>query len=324
MCGNTVVLKPSEFTPKSQHLVVRALVEAGIPAGCINYLPTSPQRAPETTEYAVAHPRVLRINFTGSDRVGRIIAGLAAAQLKQVVLELGGKSPVVVLEDADIQPAANAILLGAFLNSGQICMSTERVLVHESIAEDFKARLVRGLETITHGNHLEEKVFMSGLCTPASAQRVVGMIQRSLASGARLLAGDLVISGPNKTILGPHIVEGVTPDMEIFQKETFGPVLIVNTFGTDQEAVDLANNSDFSLCASVFSKDTLRAMGVAKKIRAGSCHVNGPTVFIEPTLPNGGTGGSSGYGRFGGVAGTEEFTERKMISLAAPGMMRAI
>ncbi len=273
------------------------------------------------TEYAVKHPKVLRINFTGSDRVGKIIAGWAATCVKQCVLELGGKAPVIVLEDASIDDAVEAVVYGALSNSGQICMSTERVLLHKSISEEFKAKLLRKTEALKTGNHLDDSsVSISGLFTPASAARVVDMINSAVRGGARLLTGDLQVTGPNKTIVAPHILEGVKAYMDIAQKESFGPVMILSEFETDEEAVASANDSEFSLCASVFSRDFMRALDIAKQVRAGSCHINGPTVYVEATLPNGGTGGSSGYGRFGGLAGVEAFTERKIITLAKPGM----
>ncbi|KAH7375534.1 Aldehyde/histidinol dehydrogenase [Plectosphaerella cucumerina] len=321
ICGNTVVLKPSEMSPKSQHLVVRALAEAGLPPGVLNFLPTSPADAPAATEHAVKHPLVRRVNFTGGDRVGRIIAGWAAEGPKQCVLELGGKAPVLVLEDADVDDAVEAVVFGGLSNAGQICMSTERVLVHQSIAPAFTKALLERVARVRCGNHLEEAdISMSGLCSPAAAVRVLDMVRDAVAAGARLLTGDLQATGPNNTIVRPHVLEGVTPAMDMFRRESFGPVLALTTFSDDDEAVALANDSDYSLCASVFSHDVMRALAVARRVRAGSCHVNGPTVYIEATLPNGGTGGSSGYGRFGGMAGVEEFTERKIVSLAEPGM----
>lgn len=320
ICGDTVIVKPSEFSPKSQFLVVRALIEAGLPRGCIHYLPTSPEDAPTITEYAVKHHRVLRVNFTGSDRVGRIIAGIASTELKQCVLELGGKSPVLICEDANLEDAVEAVVFGAFCNSGQICMSTERVFVHCDVVDEFKRLLVERIDALNCGNHLEDDdVSVSGLFNPSSATRVLHLIEDALKSGAKLVVGNLQISGPNQTILRPHVVEDVTPAMEIFHKETFGPVFVMATFKTDDEAVELANKSDFSLSASIFSRDIMRATELTDRIRTGSCHINGPTVYLEPSLPHGGTGGSSGYGRFGGVSGIDQFTEKKIISLAHSG-----
>ncbi|KAK0623670.1 Aldehyde/histidinol dehydrogenase [Immersiella caudata] len=321
ICGNTVVLKPSELSPRSQDVVVRALAAAGLPPGCLNFLPTNTERTPQVTEYAVKHPQVLRVNFTGGDRVGRIIAGWAATCLKQCVLELGGKAPVLVLDDADIDDAVEAVVFGALSNAGQICMSTERVLLHRSISGEFKARLLKKVEGLKCGNHEEDPdVSISGLITPGSATRVVDLVKVAVAGGASLLIGDMKITGPNNTIVGPHILEGVTPDMDIAHKESFGPVMILSEFDTDEEAIASANSTDYSLCASVFSRDVMRAVDVARQVRVGACHVNGPTVYVEAPLPNGGTGGGSGYGRFGGMAGVEAFTERKIITLARPGM----
>jgi len=256
--------------------------------------------------------------------VGKIIAGWAATCMKQCVLECGGKAPVLVLEDANIEDAVESVVFGALSNSGQICMSTERVIVHDSIAQDFQARLLERVRKVSYGNHLESPdVSMSGLYSCKSAERVLGMVKTAVDDGAKLLLGDMQTTGPNKTIVGPHVLGNVTPSMKIFQEESFGPLICLSTTSSDDEAVELANDSEFSLCASVFSKDVLRAMEVARRVRAGSCHINGPTVYIEATLPNGGTGGASGYGRFGGIAGVEEFTERKIVSLVKPGMKYA-
>ncbi|KAL7625896.1 hypothetical protein AAE478_005120 [Parahypoxylon ruwenzoriense] len=324
ICGNTVILKPSEFSPKSQHLVVRALQAAGLPSGCLHFLPVSPDRTPAVTEYAVKHPSVRHVNFTGSDRVGRIIAGWAATCLKRCVLELGGKAPVIVLDDANMEDAVEAVIFGALANAGQICMSTERVLLHSSVAVPFKEALLRRIERIKVGNHEEDsEVSISGLFNAASARRVQALLDSAVSSGAKLLCGDISVSGQNKTILSPHVVDAVTPSMDIFHKESFGPLICLCTFDTDEEAITLANGTDFSLCAAVFSRDVMRALDVARRVRAGSCHINGPTVYIEATLPNGGTGGSSGYGRFGGIAGVYEFTEPKIISLGKSGMRYA-
>ncbi|KAL8417599.1 hypothetical protein RB594_001311 [Gaeumannomyces avenae] len=322
MCGNTVVVKPSEHSPKSQALVVRALLEAGLPPGAIAFLPTSPGgRAAEVTEYAVKHARVLRVNFTGSDRVGRIIAGHAAACLKQCVFELGGKAPVIVRADANLDDAVEAVVFGALAYSGQVCMSTERAIVHRSVAAEFRTKVLARIAALRCGNHLEDAaVSVSGLFHPAHALRVLELVRDALAGGAELLAGDLATSGPCGTIVRPHVLSGVGPSARMRREEVFGPVLMLAEFDTDDEAVAAANDTDYSLCASVFSRDVMTAMDLARRVRAGTCHVNGPTIYVESTLPNGGTGGGSGYGRFGGMSGVEAFTEKKVITLARPGM----
>ncbi|KAI1120661.1 aldehyde dehydrogenase [Nemania abortiva] len=320
ICGNTVILKPSEFSPKNHHLVVRAMIEAGLPKGCLHFLPVSAERTPAITEFTVKHNLIRHVNFTGSDRVGRIIAGYAATCLKRCVLELGGKAPTIVLEDANIDDAVEAVTFGSLANAGQICMSTERVILHESIAEAFKKALVARVQAVKVGNHEEDpSVSISGMFTPVSTKRVQKLLNDAVSSGAKLLCGDVSASGPNLTIMAPHVVDDVTPEMEIFQRESFGPLVCLTTFTTDDEAIALANNSDYSLAASVYSKDVMRALDIARQVRAGSCHVNNSSVYIAAGTPNGGVGGSSGYGRFGGMAGVLEFTELKIISLGKSG-----
>lgn len=171
------------------------------------------------------------------------------------------------------------------------------------------------------GNHLEDPtVNLSGLFCSAAPKRVMSLIDDAVLHGASLIYGDRNITGPNKTIIQPHVVDNVTPSMSIFQDESFGPILCISRVDSEDEAIEVANDSEYSLCASVWTKDVLRGMEVASQIRAGSCHVNGPTVYIEAPLPNGGVGGRSGYGRFGGMSGVEEFTQKKIVSLVKPGM----
>jgi acyl-CoA reductase-like NAD-dependent aldehyde dehydrogenase len=193
--------------------------------------------------------------------------------------------------------------------------------VDNSIADAFVKLLVERIAKIKVGNHIEDpSVSLSGLCCCAAPKRILSIIDSAVDEGANLVVGDRKISGPNKTILQPHVLDNVRPSMSIFQEETFGPIICITQVASDDEAIAVANNSEYSLCASVFTRNVLKGMEFAQRIRAGSCHVNGPTVYIEPTLPNGGTGGRSGYGRFGGIAGVEEFTERKIVSLCQPGM----
>ncbi|KIX07981.1 uncharacterized protein Z518_02635 [Rhinocladiella mackenziei CBS 650.93] len=321
ICGNSVIFKPSEVSPKSQFLLIRALIEAGLPAGCVNFLPSRPADAAAVTELTVKHRLVRRINFTGGDKVGKIIAGWAASCLKQCLLELGGKAPVIVLKDAALEDAVEAVVFGALTNSGQICMSTERIIVDESIADKFNELLLQRVSRIKIGNHLEDhSVSLSGLHSPGLASRVLSLVDEAVSAGACLIAGDRTSTGPRKTIVQAHVLDKVTPEMGIFHEETFGPVICVTHVSSIDEAIDVANNSEYSLCASVFTRDVMAGLDVAKQVKSGSCHVNAPTVFIEPTLPNGGVGGRSGYGRFGGTAGIHEFTDQKITSLVVPGM----
>ncbi|KAK5624962.1 hypothetical protein RRF57_000678 [Xylaria bambusicola] len=297
------------------------MIEAGLPKECLHFLPVSAERTPALTEFAVKHPLIRHVNFTGSDRVGKIIAGHAATCLKRCVLELGGKAPVIVLDDANLEDSVEAVAFGSFANAGQICMSTERVLLHESIAESFKKAFLARIENVKAGNHEEDpNVSISGLFTPASTKRVQKLLNDAVSAGAKLLCGDVAASGPKLTIMAPHVVDDVTPSMEIFQRESFGPLVCLTTFKTDEEAIELANNSDYSLSAAVFSKDVMRALEIARQVRAGSCHVNNPSVYLPAGTPNGGIGGSSGYGRFGGMAGVLEFTEIKIISMGPSGV----
>ncbi|KAK8094947.1 aldehyde dehydrogenase [Apiospora hydei] len=292
ICGNTVLLKPSEFSPKSQNLVVRALHEAGLPAGCLNYLPVSPERTPAVTEYVIKHPAVRHVNFTGSDRVGKIIAGLAASCLKPCVLELGGKAPLIILEDADLADAVEAVAFGALANAGQVCMATERVLVHASVAEEFKRALVQRFQQVKVGDHTQDNsVSVSGMFTPIHAQR-----------------------GPARDHHGPHILDGVTPDMEIFRRESFGPLVCLTEFrGDDEEAVRLANDSEYSLSGAVFSRDVMRALAVARRVRTGACHVNGATIFSDPAVPNGGWGVVPGTAGSAGSRGWRSLPRGKLL-----------
>jgi benzaldehyde dehydrogenase (NAD) len=179
---------------------------------------------------------------------------------------------------------------------------------------------LKELRNVKIGNHYEDPtVSLSGLYSPAAPKRILSMINDAVAQGASLLHGDLSISGPNGTILQPHIVDHVQPSMALFQDESFGPLFCITRVPSTEAAIAVANDSGYSLCSSVFTGDLHTGIEVAKEVRAGACHINGPTVYMEATLPNGGVGGRSGYGRFGGLAGVEEFTERKIITLGKPG-----
>ncbi|WP_052283374.1 aldehyde dehydrogenase [Kluyvera genomosp. 1] len=302
-CGNTVILKGSELSPATQGLIIEALAAAGFPAGVVNYLSCAPQDAPALVETLIAHPGVRRINFTGSTPVGRIIAQTCAKHLKPVVLELGGKAPLLVLTDADLEQAAAGATFGAFANAGQICMSTERIIVDDAVAESFIAALVKRVNALPAG-------LLGSVVDNKTVERCNALIDDALAKGATLLTGGKA----NSTMMAATLLDGVTPDMRIWHEESFGPVKSVIRARDEQDALRIANDSAYGLSSAVYSRDTARAWNVAQNLQTGICHINGPTVHDEAQMPFGGTK-DSGYGRFGGRAGIHEFTELRWVTL---------
>jgi acyl-CoA reductase-like NAD-dependent aldehyde dehydrogenase len=314
-CGNTVIFKASESSPRTHALIAEALWEAGLPAGVLNFLTNAPEDAADVIDALIAHPAVRRINFTGSTRVGRIIAEQAAAQLKPALLELGGKAPFVVLDDADLDGAVNAAIFGAFLYQGQICMSTERFVVDNKIADAFVAKFAERAKALPVGDPASGAASVIGpVITKASGARINGLIDDALAKGATLAAGGRA----DGALMPATIVDHVTPSMTIYDEETFGPVTtIVRVDGAD-EAVRVANDTLYGLSAAVFGRDVTRALDVASRIESGSVHINGATVQNEPQAPYGGMK-QSGYGRFDGRAVIDQFTEVKWVTIEQAG-----
>nr|WP_314543157.1 aldehyde dehydrogenase [uncultured Massilia sp.] len=306
-CGNTVVLKASELCPTLHRLIAQAFVDAGFPAGVVNLIANAPDDAPQVVERLIAHPAVRRINFTGSTKVGRIIAQHAAKHLKPVLLELGGKNPIVVLDDADLDAAVEAAAFSAFFNQGQICMSADRILVDRKVAPAFVEKLAAKTATLKAA---ASDAPLAGMIDPAAAARVDAMLQDARERGATVTQA----GGLEGSVLQPAIVDDVTPAMRVYQEESFGPIVSVLRFDTDEEAIRLANDSEYGLSSAVFSRDIGRAMAVAQRIESGICHINGPTVHDEAQMPFGGVKGS-GYGRFGGKAAIAEFTDLRWITV---------
>ena len=309
-CGNTVVLKGSELCPETHALIIEALDDAGLPPGVVNFVTNAPADAGAVVEAMVAHPAVRRVNFTGSTRVGRLIAQTCASYLKPVVLELGGKAPLVVLDDADIDAAVNAAAFGAFANSGQICMSTERIVVDAAIADDFVSKFAAKAASLPVGDPRQGPVVLGSVVDMATVERCNALIDDALAKGARLVCGGRADS----TLMGATVLDHVTPQMRIYREESFGPVKAVVRVSGVEAAIATANDNAFGLSSAVFGRDIARAWNVARRIEAGICHVNGPTVHDEAQMPFGGVK-DSGYGRFGGKAGVEAFTELRWITL---------
>ncbi|UVA79757.1 aldehyde dehydrogenase [Pandoraea commovens] len=309
-CGNTVVFKGSELCPATHGLIADALDEAGLPPGVVNFITNAPKDAGAIVEALIAEPAVRRVNFTGSTRVGRIIAGLCAEHLKPAVLELGGKAPCLVLDDADLDDAVNGVAFGAFANSGQICMSTERIVVAESIADAFVDKLAAKARSLPLGDPRNGPVVLGSVIDMATVERCNALIEDALAKGAKLLCG-----GRAETTLMPAtLLDHVTSDMAIYAEESFGPVKGIVRVKDDEAAIACANDNAYGLSSAVFSRDIARAMGVAKRIESGICHINGPTVHDEAQMPFGGVK-SSGWGRFGGKAGVHEFTDLRWMTV---------
>ncbi|MGZ2460423.1 MULTISPECIES: aldehyde dehydrogenase [Rhizobium] len=308
-CGNTVVLKASEQCPGTHRLIATALTEAGLPAGVINVLTNAPEDAPEIVAALIAHPAVKRVNFTGSTKVGKIIAETCGKHLKPALLELGGKAPLVVLDDADIDGAVNAAIFGAFMHQGQICMSTERIIVDETIADQFVAKLAARASQLPAGDP-RGHVVLGSLISLDAAKKMEELIADATAKGAKLVAG----GKRSGTVVEATLLDHVTPEMRVYAEESFGPVKPIIRVAGEEEAIRIANDTEYGLSSAVFSRDIQRAMAVAARIESGICHINGPTLHDEAQMPFGGVKGS-GYGRFGGKAAIAEFTDLRWITV---------
>jgi acyl-CoA reductase-like NAD-dependent aldehyde dehydrogenase len=308
--GNTVVLKASEVCPRTHAAVVRALVDAGLPAGTINLITNAPEDAADVVDELIAHPATRRVNFTGSSKVGRIIAEKAGRHLKRVLLELGGKAPMIVLGDADLDQAAAAASFGAFFHQGQICMSTERIIADRSIAASLTEKLTERASALPVGDPRESGTAIGPLINADAVQRVSGLVEDARAKGARVLSGGQA-DGP---CFPPTVLAGVTPKMRLYGEESFGPLVAVIEVDGPDEAVAVANDTEYGLSAAVFSQNVPAALELAQRIESGICHVNDTTVHDEPQMPFGGVK-ASGWGRFGGRAALEEFTELRWITI---------
>ncbi|WP_162886687.1 aldehyde dehydrogenase, partial [Pseudomonas syringae] len=309
-CGNTVVLKASELSPAVHRLIGQVLQDAGLGDGVVNVISNAPADAPAIVERLIANPAVRRVNFTGSTHVGRIVGELSARYLKPALLELGGKAPFLVLDDADLDAAVEAAAFGAYFNQGQICLSTERLIVDHKVADTFVARLTAKIKTLRAGNPDDSESVLGSLVDVGAGTRIKGLIDDAVARGATLVIGGQL----QGSILQPTLLDGVTDAMRLYREESFGPVAVVLRGDGDEALLRLANDSDFGLSAAIFSRDTSRALALAQRVESGICHINGPTVHDEAQMPFGGVK-SSGYGSFGGKASIEQFTQLRWVTL---------
>jgi acyl-CoA reductase-like NAD-dependent aldehyde dehydrogenase len=310
--GNSVVVKASEDAPMACALFLAdVLHEAGLPPGVLNVLTNDRRDAATVAEALIGDPRVRRVNFTGSTAVGRKIGELSAKYLTPALLELGGKNSVIVLDDADLEYAVNAVAFGAYMNSGQICMSADRVLVHRAVADEFAARLAEKAKGLAAGDPTDPATVIGPLINAGAARRVAGLVEEATGQGAKVLAGG---GAPDGALYPATVLSGVESRMRIYSEEIFGPVCTVLTVDDEDQAVAVANDSPYGLTAGVLTADLTRGLGVARRLQTGIAHVNDQSVDDEPTVPFGGVK-ESGYGRFGGRAGVDAFTDLRWITL---------
>jgi acyl-CoA reductase-like NAD-dependent aldehyde dehydrogenase len=316
--GNTIVVKPSELAPVSAGLfVAQILHDAGFPAGVVNIVTHQPGDAALIADEFFENAHVRCINFTGSTQTGRMLAVRAAQSFKRIVLELGGYNQLAVLEDADLDRAVEAVAFGAFFHQGQICMNTRKVLVHESIAERFVEKLVDRVRAVKIGNPRDRDTVIGPLINEAARKKAAERIADAVERGGRVVLGGNLI-GP---CLQPAILTDVPDGVDVTCEETFAPILVVRSVKDAEEAVRLINSSRFGLSASVFTRNEMRGIALARRIDSGMVHVNNQTVFDEAHMPAGGVG-ESGVGR-SGLPAIEDFTEMKWISVAGAGPLFA-
>lgn len=308
-CGNCVVLKGAEACPEVHRLMVESFNEAGLPPGVLSYIVNAPGDSADVVGALIAHPAVRRVNFTGSTATGRIIAKVAAEHIKPCLLELGGKAPFVVLDDADIDAAVAGANFGSFMNTGQICMSTERIVLDNAVGDEFVEKFVARASNLGYAEGCAVPLGPMSLGSGA-VDRLEAMIEDAVSKGAKaVLRG--TSDGAN---MSPTILDHVKPGMELYAEESFGPIsTIVRVDGADQ-AIEVANDHDYGLSAAVFGRDVGRAMKVAGEIEAGQVHVNGPTVHDQPQIAFGGVK-ASGYGRFNGPEAINEFTDTRVVTV---------
>ena len=314
--GNTVVLKPSEETPYCGGLLFAEIFEeAGVPGGVLNVITCSRDNVAIVGEELIEHPLVKGVSFTGSTAVGREIAARAGAHLKKCCVELGGKDALIVCDDADMDRATGAANFGSFMHQGQICMSVEKILVQESIMQEFLERFKDRASRLKVGDPTKELDHIIGpLINDRQVIRVKSQIDDAVAKGGKIVLGGKV----EGRYVEPTIITDVTSDMTLYQDETFGPVVSVIPFSTDEEAIAIANDTEYGLSSGVITKDEYRGLEIAQKLETGMCHINCSSVNDEPHAPFGGSK-SSGVGRHGGRWATDTFTETRWITLERGG-----
>jgi acyl-CoA reductase-like NAD-dependent aldehyde dehydrogenase len=308
--GNTVVLKASEESPGT-HLAIASVFEAaGFPKGVVNVITNAPPDAAEVVDELISNPKTRRISFTGSTKIGRLIAESAGRHLKRTVLELGGKAPQIVLADADLDAAVAAASFGAFMNQGQICMSTERVVAERPVADAFAQKLAAKASALQVGDPMLPNTQIGSLINHGALERVQALVADATSKGAKALCGGKA----EGNVYWPTVLYPVTPEMRVYHEESFGPLASIVVANDAEDAVRIANDTSYGLSSSVFTRDIVKGLKIAERLEYGICHINGATVHDEPQMPFGGEK-DSGWGRFGGRAALEEFTELRWVTI---------
>ncbi len=313
--GNTIVLKPSEDTPYTGGLFfAEVMEEAGIPAGVFNVVTASRDRVQDVGDELIENQLIKGVSFTGSTPVGRSIAAKCGAHLKKCCVELGGKDSLIIRADADMERATQAANFGSFMHQGQICMSVEKILVHENIFDDFLQKFVARAAKLTVGDTAQQSNIIGPLINDRQVDRVRGQLEDAIAKGASVALGGKV----EGRFVHPTILTGVTSDMAVYRDETFGPVVPVIPFRSDEEAIAIANDTEYGLSSGIITRDEECALQMAQKLETGMCHVNCSSVNDEPNAPFGGTK-ASGLGKHGGRWSMETFTNTRWITLERGG-----
>ncbi len=317
--GNTIVLKPAEMTPLTSLMVAEDALAAGIPAGVVNVITG---RGREAGEALISHPGVAMVSFTGSTPVGRRVMELATGTIKRVHLELGGKAPFVVFDDADLEAAANGAVAAALINTGQDCTAATRAYVQAPHLDQFVERVAALLDTVRLGDPRDPATDQGPLISMRQRDSVHGYVERAVAAGARVVRGGQVPGGELAagSYYPPTLVVGAHQRSEIVQEELFGPVLVVLPFGADDEGLALANDVPFGLAASAWTTNTFRAQRASREIAAGCVWIN-DHIPIVSEMPHGGYK-ASGFGKDMSIYSLEEYTNVKHVSVDITGAAR--
>ncbi len=308
--GNTVVLKPSEETPVAGGVILaQAFEEAGLPRGVFNLVTCSRDSVGDVGDELITNPAVRGISFTGSTAVGKQIGAKAGGLLKRCCLELGGKDALIVLDDADMERALSAASFGSFMHQGQICMAVEKILLHEKIAAEFTERFVALVRGLKSGDPHEPGNVIGPIINQKQLDKIKSQVDDAVKKGAQVLAGGT----HHGLFYEATVLERVTPEMSVFRDETFGPVAPLITVKSDDEAVALANDTEYGLSAGIITRDEQRGLALAKRLDTGMAHINCSSVNDEPWIPFGGAKGS-GIGRHGGSGSVNAFTETRWIT----------